>query len=250
MDPDTGIGGSQDRFPITRRSAIEGLRSQDPAERSRAFDALVTAYWKPAYKYTRLKWQASNEEAKDLVQGFFVRAFEKGFFADYDPAKASFRTYLRVCLDGFVSNERKAAGRLKRGGAQTLLSLDFDGAEQELRLREPAGGATPEQFFHQEWVRGFFSLAVDQLRAECEARGKAAHFRLFERYDLEEAGAEKTTYEQLAAEEGIPVSSVTNYLAFARRQFRRIVLERLREITGGEQEFRREARFLLGVDPG
>jgi len=42
---------------------------------------------------------------------------------------------------------------------------------------------------------------------------------------------------------------VTNYLAFARREFRRIALERLREMAASDEEFRREARALLGVEP-
>jgi len=42
---------------------------------------------------------------------------------------------------------------------------------------------------------------------------------------------------------------VTNYLAGARREFRRIVLDKLRELTATDDEFRREARMLLGVDP-
>jgi hypothetical protein len=46
----------------------------------------------------------------------------------------------------------------------------------------------------------------------------------------------------------VPVTQVTNYLAWARREFRRIVLEELRELSGSEEEFRREARALLGVD--
>ena len=40
---------------------------------------------------------------------------------------------------------------------------------------------------------------------------------------------------------------MTNFLAFARREFRRITLETLREMTASENEFRREARALLGV---
>jgi hypothetical protein len=47
----------------------------------------------------------------------------------------------------------------------------------------------------------------------------------------------------------MPVTSVTNHLALARREFRRIVLEKLRELTSTDAEFRREARALLGVDP-
>ncbi len=43
------------------------------------------------------------------------------------------------------------------------------------------------------------------------------------------------------------MSSVTNYLAFSRREFRKLLLEKLREVTGSEAEFRSEARRLLGV---
>ena len=48
---------------------------------------------------------------------------------------------------------------------------------------------------------------------------------------------------------GLPVTQVTNFLAFARREFRRIVLEILREITSSDREFREEARRLLGDGP-
>ena len=48
---------------------------------------------------------------------------------------------------------------------------------------------------------------------------------------------------------GIKATDVTNYLAFARKQFRRIVLDELRAMTSGEEEFRREALTLLGVKP-
>jgi hypothetical protein len=42
-------------------------------------------------------------------------------------------------------------------------------------------------------------------------------------------------------------SDVTNYLAHARRELRRIVLEQLREMTGSEEEFKQEAETLLGL---
>jgi hypothetical protein len=52
----------------------------------------------------------------------------------------------------------------------------------------------------------------------------------------------------LAQEFGLDPSVVNNYLAAARRNFRRIILEKLREITATEEEFRNEARSLLGVE--
>jgi hypothetical protein len=68
-------------------------------------------------------------------------------------------------------------------------------------------------------------------------------------YDLESDGKPAVSYADLAREFQIAPTDVTNHLAYARREFRRIALERLREMTGSEEEFRREARALLGVEP-
>src|SRR6516225_6480238 len=164
IDPDTDIGGPAASFPATRGTILAGLRSPDPQERTQAFESLVAQYWKPIYKYIRIKWATANEEAKDLTQGFLTRALEKDFFAGYDAAKALFRTFLRTCLEGFVANEKKAAGRLKRGGHAELLSLDFDSAAEEIDKQLATSGVAPEQLFQQEWVRSLLTLAVEDLR--------------------------------------------------------------------------------------
>src|SRR6266536_2947870 len=87
MDQDTDIGGPGHRFPVTSHSAIIAARSTDQDVRQRAFATIVESYWKPAYKYVRIKWQATNEDAKDLTQGFFATAIEKDYFRSYDPVK-------------------------------------------------------------------------------------------------------------------------------------------------------------------
>ena len=131
-------GGGGGHFPPTHWSAVLAARSDDPGERSRALDLLIAAYWKPVYKYIRIRWNKPREDAQDLTQEFFTRVIEKGFLDRYDPAKARLRTFLRVCVDGMVANEAKAAGRLKRGGDAVHLSLDFDSAETELGRAEAA----------------------------------------------------------------------------------------------------------------
>lgn len=225
---------------------LQRIRSADIEIRQEAFDALVVAYWKPVYKYVRVRWRASAEDAEDTTQAFLAAAFEKQFFDRFDPAQARFRTFLRVCLDRFVQNQLKAAGRQKRGAGQSVLSLDFENAEGELRQIEPAVPADVDQFFRQEVVRGIFSQAVGDVREECRQRGKDAAFRLFERYDLE--GEEGISYASLAAETGMPVTQITNHLAAMRRAFRAAALNRLRELTASDEEFRAEARDLFGVD--
>jgi RNA polymerase sigma factor (sigma-70 family) len=236
------------RFPATRRSVILAVRSADAEARRSALETLAASYWRPVYKYLRVRWQAAPEDAQDLTQGFFAKALEKGFFEGYDPSRARFRTWLRTCVDGFVSHERQSARRLKRGGAATLLPLDFEDAEGELRQLELPDGLDMEEYFHREWVRHLFGLAVEALRRRCEQEGKRVHFALFERYDLEGPDAPAPpTYAELAAEFALPVTQVTNHLAWVRREFRRLVLDTLREITGSEEEFRAESRQLLGA---
>ena len=248
-DPDTTMGGRAERFPVTSHSVISSLASEDPAERTRAFDALVRGYWKPVYKYLRFHWRADNEDAKDLTQEFLVRCLEKGLLDAYDPAKARFRTFLRVCLDGFVANERKSAARLKRGGGARHVPLDTEGAEQELALAGLTGAADIDAWFDQEWLRTFFAEGVARLEQWCSARGKESHFALFRRLDLDgPARGERISYADLAREFSLSTSQVTNFLALARREFRRIVLELLRESCASEEEFRREAREVLGTD--
>lgn len=239
-------------FPATRFSVVRATGSEDPSLRREAWDALVRAYWRPVYTFVRLRWNASPDDAADLTQAFFMRALEAGFFESFDPAKGRFRTYLRVCLQRFLSNERKAATRHKRGGDARHVPLDFASAEGDLARASLGSDALDEEtFFHRESVRSLFALAVDDLRTELEASGKATHFALFARYDLEDPGAgERPSYRDLARQYGLPVTQVTNFLHTTRSTFRRIVLERLREISGTEAEFREESRALLGVDPG
>ena len=249
MDQDTDIGGPHHRFPVTSHSAIVAASSNDQAVRERALETILASYWKPAYKYIRIKWQASNEDAKDLTQGFFATAIEKDYFANYDSSKARFQTFFRICLDRFVSNEKKSEQRLKRGGNTRRFSLDFSGAEEELNLQDAASSISPEDYFHKEWVRSLFAIAIETLERRYAETGRSVFFKLFELYDLQDHDPEpKVSYASLASQFGLATTEVTNYLAAARRDFRRVVLEKLREITATEDEFRCEARALLGVE--
>lgn len=236
-------------FPPTRLSVVERTRSENEETRRLAFETLIEAYWKPAYKYLRIKWNVQPDEAADLTQEFFTGALEKDVLGKFDPTRARFRTYLRLCLDGFASNARKAEGRMKRGGGVTHVSLDFATAEGELAHRELAVPADVDELFYQEWIRALFQRAVEDLRASTESSGRQVMFRAFELYDLADATGPRPTYAAISGSLGITSTTVTNHLAAMRRQFRQHVLDRLRELTTSDEEFRMEARRLLGVAP-
>jgi RNA polymerase sigma factor (sigma-70 family) len=226
---DTAIGGPGGQFPSTQFSlldaAAEGLESE-------ALDRVIGLYWKPVYRFVRVKFGKDNEDAKDLTQSFFATALQRDFFARFDPAKASFRTYLRMAVEHFAANQHAAEHAQKRGGEVRFLPVE----------EHDVPGESAEDAFEREWRRQLFSLALEDLRALATREDKPVQFAVFEAYDL--AAGERPTYAELAARFGIAATSITNYLVWARRSLRSLVTERLRGVTGGERELREEMRRL------
>jgi hypothetical protein len=142
-----------------------------------------------------------------------------------------------------VMNSLKASSRQKRGGGSTEISID------DTTLASDATNAELEELFRQEWIRSLFERAVDQLRAECDASGKAVQFAVFETYDIVGPSQRVTpSYAELAAKHSVPETQITNYLAFARRRLRHHVLETLATLTASDDELAAEAREILGVE--
>jgi DNA-directed RNA polymerase specialized sigma24 family protein len=249
--PDYSQPEAADKFPPTRWSVIDAARGANPNDKERALETLCAAYWKPIYKYVRIRWNRPADDAQDLTQGFFTALLERDLLVQYDPAKSRLRTFLRVCVDSFVMNQDKASLRQKRGGNLLHVALDFESAEDELRARGRVMAAeaiayhdSVEQFFEKEWIRSLFTLAVEDLRKLCQDRQRDTTFRLFEEYDLD--GEQQLSYDKLAQKHGLPVTDVTNALAWARREFRKTALDRLREICGSYDEFQREVIAVFG----
>ena len=192
-----------------------------------------------------MKWNIDSEDAADFTQNFFTRLLEREFLDSYDSQKGRLRTFLRTCADRLFMNQTRESKRLKRGGGSVHFSLEFEEAERELATVPRS--ESPEERFEKEWIRNLFGEGLQRLRANCESGDKMIHYELFQRHDLEESDS-KPSYTQMATEYGLSVTDVTNYLAFARREFRRCVLDQLREMTATDEEFRCEARALLGVD--
>lgn len=241
-----GEAPSKGGFPSTRHSIIERIRAEDADTRRDAFGDLVQGYWKPVYKHLRVTWRLEAEDARDLTQGFFADAFQKAWLERFEPGKARFRTFVRVCADRFVMNVKQSDSRQKRGGGAPRISLDFDSAEREVIAHTRASSPEPEAYFHQEFIRSLFEQAVQAVRDEYLANGRTTHFALFERYDL--APEEDISYADLASEFGFTTTQVTNYLAQVRRRFRERALETLRGLCVSDAEFRREARDLFGLE--
>ena len=227
----TTVPGFSDDFPSTQLSLLEAVASGGSLPNA-ALDRVAALYWKPVHRFVRLKFGKDADTAQDLTQSFFASAIEHEFFQRFDPARASFRTYLRMAVERFAANEHAAANRLKRGGDVTFEPVDS----------VEAAGESPESIFEREWRRQVFALALDDLKSQCDSAGKRVHWDVFAAYDL--ADDARPSYAELAARHAIPETSVTNYLAWARRMLRGFAEARLRGVTSGPAELRDEMRTL------
>lgn len=240
-DVSTSIRGPAGGFPATRPSLLASATSHDAAVRHDAFEAIIAVYWKPIYTYIRLRWRKSTEDAQDLTQAFLAELLVAETIARFDPSRASFRTYVRICVDGFVGHDEQAAGRLKRGGGQRAISIDDADGAAEAQL-PPVPAPEMEDLFHREWQRQMLTLGVHDLRRFAEGINKTLPLRIFEAHDLVD---EPPSYAELARRFEVSESTVTNHLAWARRELRRLVLARVAAVTAGPDEFIAEARSLF-----
>ena len=147
-----------------------------PAARE-ALSAFCEASWRPVYGIIRAQGYAAAD-AEDLTQAYFTRFLEKDYARDARAWQGCFRPFLRVSIRHFLSNERDRTRAVKRGGGRAPLSLDDSGEGRS--LREPADGLTPEVLLERQRAEETLKRAVDRLRAEFEAAGRAERFARLE----------------------------------------------------------------------
>src|SRR5688572_24580619 len=114
-------------FQTTRWSMVLDAGESGHAESSRALAELCQIYWPPLYAYLRRN-RIERNDAEDLVQGFFALLLSRQDLASVTPERGRFRSFLLASLKHFLANERERANAQKRGGGQTVLSLNFEAA--------------------------------------------------------------------------------------------------------------------------
>ena len=225
-------------FPETRQSAVAWLCSPDEGLRARGVRVIAEVYWSAIYKHLRLTFRLSPEAAEDAVQAFLLHLVETELLSDYVATRTRFRTYLRHCLDNFaIDAHRRASAQRRRG---TDLDLDFASVEASLAHDRTDAAADLDR----AWVLRIAEVAVERLLATLERTGKTVHAELFRRFHLQD---DPPRYQTVADERGIAATDVTSWLHVARREFRHVELELLREITASEEEFVDEARDVFGI---
>ena len=227
-DQGTELGGARKDFPPTTANFQAQLRDPATLARMAVMETLATRYWKPVYHFLRMTYSKPNEDAKDLTQAFFVWLLERDLLLRFDPARSTFRTFLKGVLRNFAGNEHQALHRLKRGGGAAHVSIDVTAAALERGDLE----TDPEKLFDRLWMKEVLHRAVDRIKAKYQAQQRIVPFLVFQQYDLDLSDG-PPSYAEVARRLGIKESDVRNHLHEVREKVREEVKA---EISSAEGE--------------
>lgn len=224
---------------------VSRIRGSDAQDQRAGLEELSRRYWKPIYRYVRIAWAKSNEDAKDLTQAFLLWLIEGEPLKKYEKDRGKLRTYLKVLLKGFVRDRHKALQRLKRGGDVKILDLDASAHNLKEAISDPSA-EDPVKAFDRSWAIEVSQRAVATVRDRLHEEGKEIPFRVFELYDLGKS-KEKPTYKTVAAELGIKETDVHNNLGMVREEVRREIRAELFDTVTTEGDMEEEWSELFGA---
>ena len=245
-DTATPATAQREWFTTTHWTVVLRARDRGSPEGAAALETLCRAYWYPLYAYVRRQGH-DEASAKDLTQEFFTRLVHKNRLDHVQREKGRFRSFLLASLKNFLSDEWDKARAEKRGGGQTLLSLDDDTAEDRYQL-EPADNVTPDKLYEQRWALTLLDQAKARLKEEYAQASKA---NLYERLRVFEGGDPGApTYARVAAEFGLSESAVKSAAHRLRQRYGELVRKEVAHTVGSPAEIDEELRHLLAVLSG
>ena len=226
---DTSMGGTNGRFPPT-----EWTKILDPLRREDVYSELLARYWKPLYFYLRGRG-FGNEEAKDLVQGFFTdKVLGQELIQKADKTRGRFRNFLLTAVRNYAIIAQR--NKTPRQG------LDE-------RAEMPAKTGSPEMEFNRAWADELLQEVLRELKMECSRKGKAVHWQLFEEWLLEpDIEASRVRLADIGARHGVTSASrAYNMISNIKERFRAILREQLLALVDSDDEIDAEIADFINL---
>ena len=239
--PPTPATSAPAPFPSTLWTEVLALQTGDPDSRRDRLQNLILRYWKPVYWAIRADGHFREDEARDLTQEFFIRILEGKVVATVDPARGSFRQYLKGALRFLMLDEWKKGVRQRTGGGRTVLSLDFDSVGPE----PEALGHDPDRALDRAWGLQILDEALKDLETMMVKLGRTTDLQVFRAYELCAVPA-RPSYSSLAAGFGVTPREIRVMLKYCRRKLRETVMEKIEPYVRNETELTGELRDLFG----
>jgi RNA polymerase sigma factor (sigma-70 family) len=228
-------------FATTHWSVVLAAGNADSTCARDALSRLCETYWYPLYAYARRSGHSAHD-AQDLTQSFFARILEENWMAKPDPQRGRFRSFLLASMRHFILNEWKKENRQKRGGGQTILSLNDDSAENRYQL-EPIEKKTPETMFERNWALSLLDGVLAKLEQEYSREGKTEWMLVMRPALTSDRGS--IDYADMAAKLGMTETAARVAVHRLRQQYRRLIRAEVAHTVAAPEEVDAEIGHLF-----
>ncbi len=230
-------------FKTTRWSVVRRIQDFRPEERRHAWGEIFEIYWYPLYVFCRRRGSSEND-ATDLIQGFFTHLLAGEGLNSVTPEKGLFRSYLLSAFRNYVSNEFRKEDAIRRGGQDVI--LNFSNLNPEIRYSlESKTEESPERAFERNWAEALLGRARQRLAEEYENSTKAELFAMLQPHLAHEG--EASTQAEIGMKLNLSAQLVRKSLERMRRRFGNLILEEIAATVNDTDEVEDELRHLLNI---
>lgn len=230
-------------FLTTHWSVVAQSALTNVPEAENAIAKLCETYWPPIYSFIRRRGY-SPADAQDLTQSFFAFFLRTRAYARVDQLNGKFRSFLLASVKNFLSDSWDHDRAVKRGGNFEFLVLDQQMAETFYDAGRDTD-STAESLFDVRWAKTLTSGALNSLRQELDAEGKAEVFEQLKSFLI--GGSVVLSYDEASARTGIPAATVKTHVHRLRLRYREIVRREVARTVSGPHQIDEELRYLCSV---
>lgn len=231
-------------FATTQWTRIVAAQGDSSLARE-ALGELCNAYYRPVEAFIRQSCR-SSQGARDLTHDFFARVLDGHGFAQAEPNKGRFRSYLLGCVKHFLSdaNDRRMAA--KRGAGKMPLSIHVLAMDENRPGILPlidSQGFPPDAYFDRQWAVELLGRVLASLEKQHQQAGKSKEFELLK--PCLTGDAAMPTSAKLGEQLGLSHEAVSMTVHRLRKRFRAAVKAEISETVADEEEVRMELNYLI-----
>ena len=231
------------QFETTRWGIIMRAKDPDSKESRSAYVHLCIHYWRPLYSFAR-RSGCDPEDARDLVQEFMGRLWERQSLQGVDPSKGKFRTFLLTSMSNLLKDERAKQSAKKRIPKEVIVPIDVTDAEDYYQLLL-SNHLSPERSFDREWIMAILHDGYESLKQDFERRGKSEHFEAFSPYIT--ADDDRVPYAELSKRIGKSSSAIKSAVYRLRARYQSEIRRRVADTVSSDEDFESEISYLLNL---
>jgi len=228
-------------FVTTQWSLVVAAGNDNTSVAQDALATLYRTYWYPLYAYVRRRGRPA-EDARDVVQAFFLSLLERRDFGRLTRERGRFRAFLLASLKHYLANDFARRQTLKRGRAASLSTLSLDSAEDRY-AHEPADPMTPEMLYERRWALTVIEQVLITIRSDWRQQGRELVFE--ELRDCLLGTRAPGGYAENAARLGMSEGAVKTAVHRLRRRFQTELRHRVAETLSEPDDADDEIRSLI-----